>query len=929
MHLSWNEIRVRAARFSDAWRDAKYEKGETHSFYNAFFDVFGIQQRKVYSFEVPVKKLGNKQGFIDLFWKGVLLVEHKSAGRDLVKAKTQALDYFPGLKDAELPRYILLSDFQNFELYDLEEGTEALFPLNELHANIEHFGFILGIQKRTFRDQDPVNILASQLMARLHDGFKASGYIGHDLERLLVRLVFCLFADDTGIFARDIFLDLIVERSSVDGSDTGRLLNELFDVLNTPEDKRQKRLDESLARFPYINGELFSQRLPTPAFDSSMRALLVEACEFNWDAISPAIFGSLFQSVMDKKERRSAGAHYTTEKNIMKVIQPLFLDELRAEFIKIKESKTGRSKALLAFHDRLAELTFFDPACGCGNFLIIAYRELRSLEIEILRELNPKNQRELDIATLSKIDVNQFYGIEIGEFAARIAETALWMMDHIMNNRLSLEFGQVFARIPLKTSPHIHFADALELDWTKVLDPKLCSYVLGNPPFIGFVMRDKGRQNQASLLMQKLGASGKRLDYVAAWFLKAGAYVQVGDAKIGFVATNSITQGEQVQQLWPTLFARYKLDITFAHRTFAWGSDAAGKAHVHVVIIGLAKSDKQPLIKRLFSYKDMNELPEETTHNALTAYLVSADNLINRHLVINRTALKKNNCPKICVGSKPVDDGHYILDDAERIEFLKKEPDCAKGIRPFIGGREYINGENRWIIVADVFLPNELRALPLVMERIASVRHFRENSDGNLANALSITPTKFHVTVIPEKPFLCIPETSSERREYVPIGWLNPPTIPSNAIHVIQDATLWHFGILTSKMHMAWLRHIGGRLKSDYRYSGGIVYNTFPWPEVTPAAKTKISTLAQAVLDARAGFGASTLADLYDPDTMPLVLRKAHQALDKAVDKVYRAPPFANDRERVEHLFALYEKLTAPLTVLAAQKPKRIKRIRL
>ena len=632
MRLSWNEIRACAAKFSADYAGAHYEKGETQSFYNDFFEVFGTPRRKVASFEEPVKKLGNKQGFIDLFWKGMLLVEHKSAGRDLSKAKTQAFDYFPGLKQAELPRYLLLCDFQTFELHDLEEGTEVRFTLAQLHQNIEHFGFILGVQKRSFKDQDPVNVEASALMGRLHDALLASGYVGDDLERLLVRLVFCLFADDTGIFERDSFLDLITDRTAVDGSDIGQWLSKLFDVLNTPQDKRQKTLDENLNKFPYINGDLFAARLPIPDFDSAMRGRLLEACAFKWDAISPAIFGSLFQSVMNAKERRASGAHYTTEKNILKVIQPLFLDDLRSEFAAAKAKRgAGKAQALGALQDKLAGLTFFDPACGCGNFLIITYRELRSLEIELLKEMHPTGQRVLDVASLSKVDVNQFYGIEIGEFPARIAEVAMWMMDHIVNNRLSLEFGEAFARIPLKKSPHIHHADALELDWASVLAPQACSFILGNPPFIGQSFQSPEQRKQMARIVGSL--RGGSLDYVCAWFLQAGAYVtaaatslvtptisdcpsplageggaqrrmrgsatknpspapwghplppreRVSAPRIGFVSTNSITQGEQVAQLWPLLFDRYHLEIAFAHRTFAWGSDARGKAHVHVV----------------------------------------------------------------------------------------------------------------------------------------------------------------------------------------------------------------------------------------------------------------------------------------------------------------------------------------------------------
>ncbi len=468
MRFSWNEIRARAAHFAEEWKDAHYERGESQTFYNEFFEIFGITRRRVASFEEPVKRLGDQRGFIDLFWKGVLLIEQKSAGRDLVRAKQQALDYFPGLKEHELPRYVLVSDFQTFELYDLEDNTTIPFKLRDLPKHVEAFGFILGVQKRTFHDQDPVNIEASELMGKLHDALKASGYDGHNLERFLVRLVFCLFADDTGIFEpRDIFFSLITQRTNPDGSDTGLWLSQLFEILNTPIGKRQRSLDEDLAQFPYINGDLFAERLDFPAFNAKMRTLLIDALDFSWDAISPAIFGSLFQSVMKPAERRAQGAHYTTEKNIMKVIGPLFLDELHGEFNHLAARRdTGRRKALEGFQDKLASLRFFDPACGCGNFLIVSYRELRSLEIDLLKALRKDSQLKLDVAHLSKVDVDQFYGIELGEFAARIAEVALWMMDHIMNNRLSLEFGESYVRISIRES-----LDLFHIDGKPVLLP--------------------------------------------------------------------------------------------------------------------------------------------------------------------------------------------------------------------------------------------------------------------------------------------------------------------------------------------------------------------------------------------------------------------------------------------------------------------------
>lgn len=923
MRLSWNEIRARAAEFAREWADANYEKGETQSFYNDFFEVFGVRRRKVATFEESVRLLGDKRGFIDLFWKGVLLVEQKSAGRDLVRARKQAHDYFPGLKDHELPRYILLCDFQFFELIDLDTREETRFALAELPAHVEAFGFIVGVEKRVFHDQDPVNIIAAELMGKLHDALKPT-YDGAPLERLLVRLLFCLFADDTGIFPERGMLETYLrDRTAPDGHDLGAKLNLIFQTLNTPENAAWRNgLDEDLNRFPYINGELFAETLPIANFNTAMRERLLEACGFFWEKISPAIFGALFQSVMNAKERRAKGAHYTTEKNILKVIEPLFLDDLRAELSRIKGLRRGREAALRAFQDRLAALNLFDPACGCGNFLIIAYRELRALEIEVLKALYPTGQRDLEATALSKVDVDQFYGIEIDEFPARIAETAMWMMDHIMNNRLSLEFGQVFARIPLKAAPHIVCGDALETDWGTVLAPGRCSYILGNPPFIGFVMRGENQQDQAGAVMARLGASGSRLDYVAAWFLKAGEYVQTSHARIAFVATNSITQGEQVAQLWPALFHRWNLEIVFAHRTFAWGSDARGKAHVHVVIVGLARRDDEPAEKRLFSYDKVNGDPDETRHAALSPYLFDASALADRHLVVERARRSLLGKPTICVGSKPVDGGHYILDDEERRALLAVEPEASQIVRPFVGGREHISGGNRWIIFPEGASAEQLRSLPAVRARIAEVRRHRETEGGPLGRRLAATPMSYHVTVVPDRPFLAMAEVSSERRSYVPIGWLEPPTIPSNKLLVIQEATLALFGQMTSAMHMAWLTYIGGRMKSDFSYSPGLVYNTFPWPKLTETDKVRLDGLAQAVLDARDAHPGTILADLYDPDVMPADLRRAHRALDQAVDRLYRKAPFDSDRERVEHLFTLYEKMTAGL--LAA--PTKLKR---
>ncbi|MCC5997272.1 MAG: class I SAM-dependent DNA methyltransferase [Oceanicaulis sp.] len=935
MRLDFREVRVRAARFAEDWAHAHYEKGETQTFYNEFFEIFGVSRRRVATYEQRVKLLDNRHGFIDLFWPGVLLVEQKSAGRDLVRAAAQAMEYADALKPGQYPRYILLSDFQTFELLDLETRETAVFPLHDLPAHVERFGFIMGVEKRSFKDQDPVNILAAEQLGKLHDALKDSGYDGHDLEQFLVRLLFCLFADSTGIFEpRGVFEETVADFTREDGADTGSFLIQLFEILNRPEDQRQKALPDYFTKFPYINGELFAERLRTPAFDAAMRKLLMEACSFNWEKISPAIFGSLFQSVMDGAERRKAGAHYTTEKNIMKVIGPLFLDDLRAEFEHLKGLKRDREKRLRAFHDKLAGLHFLDPACGCGNFLVIAYRELRQLELEVLLALSARErdaqgqfQRKLDITGLSRVDVDQFAGIELFEFPARIAETAMWMMDHIMNNALSQAFGQVYARIPLTKSPVIHHGDALEADWADVLAPEQCDYVLGNPPFIGAKYQSAAQRQQVRALAG-LGGTGGTLDYVCAWFIKAGAYVNAGGkrAHIGFVSTNSITQGEQVAQLWPILFDRHALEISFAHRTFAWGSDARGKAHVHVVIIGLAPRGREPAEKRLFSYEHVNGEPVESRHGALSPYLFDAGGLADPHTVVEERSSSLSGMPKVIIGSKPIDGGHYIFDEAERDAFLRAEPAAAPFMRPFVGAEEFINGRKRWILSLHAASPSELKAMPQVMERIARVRDVRLASKSPPTQKLAETPTLYHVNIIPERPFLVLPKVSSERREYTPIGWLEPPIVPSDLVFVVADAQRHHFAVLTSAMHMAWLREVGGRLESRYRYSIGIVYNTFPWPDLDGKAKAKLDALGQAILDARASFPDATLADLYDPDTMPPALRKAHRDNDRAVDRLYRSAAFGSDRERVEHLFMLYEKLKNPIVAATKDKPKRARR---
>ena len=912
MRLSWNEIRTRAASFANEWRNASYEKGETQSFYNDFFHVFGVKRRSVASYEEHVKKLDNHSGFIDLFWPGVLLVEQKSAGHNLACAYDQAGEYFDALPEVKRPRYILVSDFQNFELHDRDRRENIAFKLSDFPNHVDNFGFILGIQRKTFRDQDPVNIQAAELVGKLHDALESVGYRGHYLECYLVRIVFCMFADDTGIFEpRDIFLDFIETRTGKDGANLGPWLSQLFQVLNTQENERSVILDEDLARFPYVNGDLFNEPLGIPSFDGKMREALLDACRFDWSDISPAIFGALFQSVMDPAQRRAEGAHYTTEKNILKVIDSLFMDDLRAEFSKINARKDNRRiHELNQFQKRLGQMRFFDPACGCGNFLVIAYREIRLLENEVIREIHTtigkKVQQVLDVKMVSLVDVDQFFGIEINEFPVRIAETAMWMMDHIMNNRLSLELGQTYTRIPLQKSSIILNTDALEIDWSEFLPPGDCTFVLGNPPFVGSKLQTEEQRTQVQQIAN-LSKTGGTLDYVAAWFIKAAEYIRNTKVRIGFVSTNSITQGEQIAQLWPILLNKYKLVIDFAHRTFAWGSDARGKAHVHVVIVGMCWQEYERKNKQLFSYPDVNGDPEESQHTMLSPYLMGASGLSNPNLTVSELSIPIDGRTKMIMGSKPIDDGNYIFKEKEYFAFLETEPEAECFLRPFVGSREFLQGGKRWILALHNATPSQLTRLPYVRKRIAAVRSYRESSKSSPTQILAATPTLFHLNVLPTAPFLVVPRVSSERREYIPIGWLEPPLIPSDATLVLQNATLCDFALLTSAMHMAWLRHVGGRLESRYRYSIGLVYNTFPFPQQTDLSK--LGPLAQDVLNARSAYPDSTLANLYDPDLMPPKLRKTHLALDRAVDRLYKRTGFASERDRIEHLFMLYEKI--------------------
>ena len=990
--LTLNEIRIRAAAFVKDFGDASRENAESQVFWHEFFQVFGLPKRRVVSFEKNVQKLGNKAGRIDVFWPGTLLIEQKSRGKDLDAAFTQGNDYFHGLTNDELPHYVIVSDFARIRLVDVDGDQAPLeFDLKDLPKHIERFGFIAGYEPRQQREDVPLNQRAVDTLGELHDLLKADGFTGHRLEVLLVRLLFCLFADDTGIFTPKGAFEDLVALSKPDGSDLGATLTRLFGVLNTKTEDRQKSLDERFDAFPYVNGRLYADKQDIPEFSSAMRAKLLTCCGIAWGAISPAVFGAMFQKIISLEpgdRRRQMGAHYTSEANILKLIKPLFLDELEAEFEKVKRNKNQ----LFEFQKKLRRLVFLDPACGCGNFLVITYRELRRLELRVLQAAKTFGSVTREVFEQTGVNVDQFYGIEVEDFPAQIAQVAMWLVDHQMNLEAGQFFGDWIKRIPLDKSAEIRHGNALRIEWADFCPPGRLDYILGNPPFIGYSYQTADQKEDLAFVTKGIQGVGV-LDYVCGWYLKAAQYVsgsQVGEVsrdrkefadvafdagkaksrkksvdtsmddmfisfdkqdaanrlkvRCAFVSTNSITQGEQVGVLWGEML-RMGMEIDFAHRTFQWSNDAPGKAAVHCVIVGFGTTSQRS--RQLWSYADVKAEAVRAAVTQINPYLVDAPT----ELIAKRRA-PICNVPEMVYGSKPTDGGHLLLSDEEKNDLLLLEPGAAQWIRPFLGAEEFLHGIQRWCLWLKDCPPAELSKLKLVKARVQKVREMRIASAKLPTQKLAATPTLFGEDRQPDTNYLLVPSVSSERRDYVPIGFLRD-TVASNLVFAIPNAHLFHFAILCSHMHMAWMRYVCGRLKSDFRYSNTIVYNNFPWPNIVNAlpkkpsdmtpnqsisthaapekiasskleaasAKliTKIEAAAQAVLDARAvhqQFSAfSTLAQLYDPNTMPANLAKAHAALDNAVDAAYKADggaaSYANDGERVAFLFNRYAALTS------------------
>ncbi len=1001
MTLSWTDIKTKATRFAADFANARHERAEAQTFWNQFFQIFGIERRRVAVYESKVAKLNKNPGFMDLFWPGVLLVEHKSAGEKLELAHNQAADYFLTLKDGEHPRYIVVCDFQNFWLKDLDEGLEKRFALKDLPRHVALFGFLRGQQTARIRADDPVNDKAVKKLSRLHQALRADGYTGHALQQLMVRLLFCLFADRTGLFEpAGEFTDLVESGTKKDGSDLGPMLVQLFDQLDTEFASRQKSCPGWFANYPYVNGRLFEEKARIPSFNAAMRDLLLDCCHTDWSRISPAIFGSMFQHIIDGQGvdtqhdlRRELGAHYTSEENILKLIGPLFLDDLRTEFARVKSSE----KKLFEFQKKLRGLRFLDPACGCGNFLVVTYRELRLLELDVLRAAQGFGWHTADPFAALMVNVDQFSGMEIEEFPARVAQVAMWLVHHQMNMLCGELFEKWLPRLPLTQSANIRIGNALNLDWADMCPPEQLSFILGNPPFIGKQNQTPGQKADMERVLAGTDIKGGGvLDYVAAWYIKAAQYlVGAGAAKandrkqaftqavfstaktidfldepaavqaaasiasgkqgkraalaaandifelaeqqnriarecisVAFVSTNSICQGEQVGLLWGWML-KEGLSIEFAHRTFKWSNEASGQAAVHCVIVGfgLAARVGQLAGYRLFDYAEVDGPALEGKAVRINPYLVDAPDvaLPNRKEPISAPV-------PLVYGSFALDDGNYTLSKADHAAILAEDPDAEKFLKPFIGGQELLHNEARWCIWLHGAQPEDVKRCKPIYRRVEAVRLWREASGRETTRKLAKTALLFAENRQPQSRYVAIPTVSSERREFIPMDFLPPETIGSNQLYLVPNATPYHFGILSSTMHNAWMRQTCGRLESRYRYSAGIVYNNFPWPDLTSnrsiaqadRARAAIETGAQAVLDARAAHPDASLAVLYDRLLMPSDLLQAHRLLDKAVDAAYGVKPadkVKTDAQRVAFLFALYVQLSQSVTAQPAADP--------
>ena len=919
------ERRTAAKAFSEYWKDRGYEKGESQPFWLSLLrEVLGVESpEKFITFEEQVRL--DHTSFIDGYISAThVLIEQKGRGKDLRKAIRQsdgslltpfqqAQRYSAVLPYSQRPRWIITCNFEEFLVYDMEKpnGEPEQIFVKDLAKEYYRLMFIVDTGDENLKREMEVSIQAGNLVGVLYDEIlkqyrdPENEETLKSLNKLIVRLVFCLYAEDSGIFGGHSKFHNYIK--SFSARDTRKALIELFKILDTKPEDRDPYEDEELAAFPYVNGGLFAdENIEIPQMNDEIRDLLLRNAseDFDWSDISPTIFGAVFESTLNPETRRSGGMHYTSIENIHKVIDPLFLDELREELEEIKTikiEKTRQSK-LKEFCNKLSKLTFLDPACGSGNFLTETYISLRRLENEALKEIYGE-QIVLDFGNVIKVSIGQFYGIEINDFAVTVAKTALWIAESQMMKETEEIIHSNLEFLPLKSYANIVEGNALRIDWETVVPKDKLNYIMGNPPFVGYSLQTaEQKQDIRSIYVDEKGKPYKtagKIDYVSGWYFKAAEFMQKTNIRTAFVSTNSITQGEQVAGVWKPLYYRFNIHIDFAHRTFRWDSEASIKAHVHCVIVGFSSA---PNIreKQLYSSEKFQIVDN------INFYLIEAPTVFLE-------SISKPICtvPAMRSGGKPVEGGHLIFTEQEKEDFIKEEPMSEKYFRPFMGSDDFINGHSRWCLWLVDISPKELRAMPKVAERVENVRNFRLASIKEATREYAAYPTRFMEIKQPDSDFLMVPATSSENRKYIPIGYLSKDVIASNAASFVPNATLYHFGVLTSNVHMAWMRSVCGRLKSDYRYSVNIVYNNFPWCTPTAEQKKKIEETAQAILDARALYPDCSLADLYDEVAMPSELRKAHQANDRAVMQAYGFDiKTMTESGCVAELMKMYQELT-------------------
>ena len=920
--ITAKEQQKAAREFAKRWEGRGYEKGESNLFWiDLLTHVYGVDNiAEFISFEDQVHL--DHTSFIDGYIKSTkVMIEQKSIGKDLRKGIKQsdgtfltpfqqAKRYVTELPLSQHPRWIITCNFSEFLVYDMEKpnGEPEQIFLKDLEKDYYRLQFLVKTGSENLKKEMEISLKAGELVGKLYDAILKQYKNPNDphtlksLNMLCVRLVFCLYAEDAGILGQHEMFGQYLSKFPV--GEVRKKLIELFQLLDTKPEDRDPYMDDDLAAFPYVNGGLFAdERIEIPRFtDEIVNLLIHNASEgFDWSEISPTIFGAVFESTLNPETRRSGGMHYTSIENIHKVIDPLFLDDLKAELAEIAQIKVKktRDQKLEAFREKLSTLVFLDPACGSGNFLTESYIALRKLENESISIQYGNQQMFGEVINPVRVSIGQFYGIEINDFAVSVARTALWIAESQMLHETEELINQNIEFLPLKSYPNITEGNALRIDWESVVPKEKLTYIMGNPPFVGARLMDKAQKNDVFTIFDGVKNKGN-LDYVSCWYKKAADLMKGTTIRTALVSTNSITQGEQVAILWKTLFGQ-GVHIDFAYKTFIWDSEASLKAHVHCVIVGfsIAPTNKP---RQLFDNGNMRIVRN------INGYLVEADDI-----VIDSRSKPICNIPEIGIGNKPIDDGNYLFTKEEMQEFIKIEPKSEKYFKKWLGAKEFINCYYRYCLWLGDCSPKELRSMPECMKRVEAVKQFRLESSSAGTRKLAEKPTRFHVENMPKEDYIIIPETSSENRKYIPMGFLTPDYLCSNAVRIMSHATLYHFGVLTSNVHMAWMRTVCGRLKSDYRYSKDIVYNNFPWCDPGPEQKAKIEQTAQAILDARAKYPDSSLADLYDETTMPPELRKAHQANDKAVMQAYGFSLKMTESECVAELMRMYQRLTEKL----------------